>query len=81
MYSGPPRQENIHEEEYVKNFREAILPAHKTSKHNLKSSHAFIKRDYDVRIRKVECKLGDEVYKSHTGYCLHYIIHCKKKIH
>ena len=53
LVSGPPRQGYIQKVEY-KNLREAFLPAHEILRQNLKSSDAYMKIDYDVRIRKVE---------------------------
>ena len=53
LVSGPPRQGYIQKVEY-KNLREAFLPAHEILRQNSKSSDAYMKIDYDVRIRKVE---------------------------
>ena len=64
----PPGQENTDEEEYVRNLKKAMLQAHEIARQKLKSSHAYMKRDYDIRIRKVEYKPGDLVYTLNMAH-------------
>jgi hypothetical protein len=57
-----PMSDDTDHEEYVMKLKNAILHAHEIARQKLKSSHAHMKRDYDVRIRQREYKPGDLVY-------------------
>lgn len=64
----PPGQENTDENEYVRNLKKAMLQAHEIARQKLKSSHAYMERDYDIRIRKVEYKPGNLVYTLNMAH-------------
>ena len=49
-------------------MKKAMLQAHEIARQNLKSSYAYMKRDYDIRIRKVEYEPGDLVYTLNMAH-------------
>lgn len=62
VFQPPASDTTTDEAEYVCKLKEAIIRAHEIARQKLKTSHSFMKRDYDVRIRQVEYKPGDLVY-------------------
>lgn len=62
VFQPPASDTTTNEAEYVCKLKEAIIRAHEIARQKLKTSHSYMKRDYDVRIRQVEYKPGDLVY-------------------
>lgn len=62
VFQPPASDTTTDEAEYVCKLKEAIIRAHDIARQKLKTSHSYMKRDYDVRIRQVEYKPGDLVY-------------------
>ncbi|XP_052704608.1 uncharacterized protein LOC128180527 [Crassostrea angulata] len=62
VFQSPASDTTTYEAEYVCKLKESIIRAHEIARQKLKTSHSYMKRDYDVRIRQVEYKPGDLVY-------------------
>lgn len=62
VFQPPATDTSTDETEYVCKLKEASIRAHEIARQKLKTSHSYMKRDYDVRIRQVQYKPGDLVY-------------------
>jgi hypothetical protein len=53
-------------DQYAGELQTAIEGAHRVARETLKQSQKRLKRDYDVKVRVKELKLGDLVYQLDT---------------
>jgi hypothetical protein len=67
MFGSPGNTGQPEWDQYVGELQTAIEEAHRVARETLKQSHKRMKRDYDVKVRMKELKLGDLVYQLDTA--------------
>jgi hypothetical protein len=67
MFGGPGNTGQPEGDQYVGELQTAIEGAHRVARETLKQSQKRMKRDYDVKVRVRELKLGDLVYQLDTA--------------
>ena len=67
MFGSPGNTGQPEGDQYVGELQTAIEGAHRVARETLKQSQKRMKRDYDVKVRVRELKLGDLVYQLDTA--------------
>jgi hypothetical protein len=67
MFGSPGNTGQPEGDQYVGELQTAIEGAHMVARETLKQSQKRMKRDYDVKVRVRELKLGDLVYQLDTA--------------
>ena len=67
MFGSPGNTGQPEGDQYVGELQTAIEGAHRVARETLKQSQKRMKRDYDVKVRVKELKLGDLVYQLDTA--------------
>jgi hypothetical protein len=67
MFGSPGNTGQPEGDQYVEELQTAIEGAHRVARETLKQSQKRMKRDYDVKVRVKELKLGDLVYQLDTA--------------
>ena len=67
MFGSPGNTGQPEGDQYVGELQTAIEWAHRVARETLKQSQKRMKRDYDVKVRVRELKLGDLVYQLDTA--------------
>jgi hypothetical protein len=63
MFGSPGNTGQPEGDQYVGELQTAIEGAHRVARETLKQAQKRMKRDYDVKVRVRELKLGDLVYQ------------------
>lgn len=67
VFRSPETKNSENEEDYVTKLKEEIFRAHDIARRRIKVTQSYMKRDYDLKIRKHEYKPGDAVYVLDTA--------------